>query len=343
MSKPSLKSTGPGLGRRGKAISVSQETLIQAHPLQEDPSLPFVISPAVKDLDLTKWAQTNEKFLNDNLLKHGALLFRGFNVDTLEAFQHFTDTLSKDLLDYVYRSTPRNRVDGKVYTSTHYPADQAIPMHNEMSYTSSWPMKLWFCCLVAAETGGETPLADSRRVYTRLAPAVREKFAEKQVLYVRNYSPGLDLPWQEVFQTDSKNDVETFCNQADIKFEWISDDHLRTKQVCQAVAKHPKTGEMVWFNQAHLFHVTSLPTAVQEMLLSELDEEDLPRNTYYGDGTPIEEEALNAIRDAYKQELVMFPWEVGDVVMVDNMLVAHGRSAYTGSRRIVVAMAEAQS
>ncbi len=131
-------------------------------------------------------------------------------------------------------------------------------------------------------------MADSRRVFERISPATRSRFADKKVMYVRNYGEGIDLPWEEVFQTTDKSAVEEYCRSHNIAFEWKGDNRLKTSQVCQGVATHPVTGEMVWFNQAHLFHVSSLLPSVREVLLREFTEEELPRNTYYGDGSPIE-------------------------------------------------------
>jgi hypothetical protein len=160
-------------------------------------------------------------------------------------------------------------------------------------------------------------------------------------MYVRTYGGGLDLPWQEVFQTTDKHTVEDYCRTAGIDFTWVGDHGLRTSQVCQAVATHPETGEAVWFNQAHLFHVSSLPPTVRDSLLSSYGEENLPRNVYYGDGTRIELSVLDSIREAYRQETTAFPWQEGDVLMLDNMLAAHGRTPFVGARKVVVGMAEA--
>jgi hypothetical protein len=201
-------------------------------------------------------------------------------------------------------------------------------------------MKIAFFCAQPANEGGETPIADSRRVFARLDPRIREQFTRKKVMYARNYGERLDLPWQDVFQTTDKAEVEAYCRRASIDFEWRGSDGLRTRQVCQATATHPRTGEEVWFNQAHLFHTSNLKPEVRHSLLAACREEDLPRNAYFGDGSHIEDSLVDEIRDAYRQETVSFSWERFDIVLLDNMLAAHGRTPFAGQRKILAAMAE---
>lgn len=307
--------------------------------LEGFPHAPVVVSPAAAGLGLAEWAGENRAWLETTLNRAGAVLFRGFGVDDVDDFQRFMLSASGELLPYTYRSSPRTQVKGNVYTSTEYPADQSIPFHTEMSYTRTWPMKIGFLSLIVAATGGETPIADSRRVYDRVPAEIRERFERLGVMYVRNYTPLMDLPWKNVFQTESREEVDEFCRSAGIRAEWIGDDHLRTTHVCQGVATHPATGEKVWMNQAHLFHVSSLDPEMVEILLEDFGEENLPRNTYYGDGSPIAPEELAAVRDAYEAEALVFPWEQGDVLLLDNMLMAHARSPFTGPRKVVVGMA----
>ncbi|NWC69728.1 TauD/TfdA family dioxygenase [Pseudomonas sp. P7758] len=277
--------------------------------------------------------------LDDSLRTAGGVLFRGFNVATPIDFKRFAASFGAPLASYEFGSTPRSKVFAGVYSSTEYPAHQFIPLHNEQAYTRPWPARIWFHCIKASETGGETPICDSRLTYQRMPAEIREAFASRELLYVRNYSGALDLPWQKVFNTEDRAQVERYCQDNNIEWEWKADGDLRTRQRCAAVLQHPETGEWVWFNQAHLFHVSAIEPGVRASLLAAVGEENLPRHVYFGDGSAIPDAMLDTVRAVYDQTAVSFPWEPGDILMLDNRLVAHGRNPYTGDRKVIVAMA----
>lgn len=321
-----------------KPASLREITLSYLRP---GSPLPLVVRPAVKELDLVEWAAANTDFIEYYLLRNGAILFRDFGLSTVDQFQRLIEGVCGPLLDYSYRSTPRSVISGRIYSSTEYPAHQSIPLHNENSYSRSWPMKLSFFSLEVAEQGGETPISDSRKIYDAISPEIRECFVRKGLMYVRNYGTGLDLPWQEVFQTSSRLVVEDYCRKSQMEFEWIEDDQLRTRQRCQVVERHPLTGDMVWFNQAHLFHVSRLPVEVREWLLTAFGENNLPRNVYFADGSPLDSAVLDEIMSVCEEQSIVFPWNAGDVLMLDNMLTAHGRKSFVGKRKVVVGMAQA--
>ncbi|MEW6341979.1 MAG: TauD/TfdA family dioxygenase [Pseudomonadota bacterium] len=270
---------------------------------------------------------------------YGGVLLRGFDALGAAGFDRLVNRFGQPLLTYEFGSTPRSKIEKGVYSSTEYPADQWIDQHNEQSYTLNWPATIWFYCDIDAEQGGATPVADSRRVYERLDPALRRHFADKQVMYVRNYGNGLDLPWEQVFGTDERDKVEQYCRANRIDYEWLDDgEALRTRQVCQSELRHPVTGETVWFNQAHLFHVSNLPPAIREALLEVVDEAYLPRNTFFGDGTPIDAAMLDEIRAVYRDTMLSFDWHAADTLILDNLLMSHGRAPFAGKRRVLVAM-----
>jgi hypothetical protein len=201
-------------------------------------------------------------------------------------------------------------------------------------------MKIWFCCIQPATVRGETPIADMRKVYQRISPQIRERFIEKGWMLVRNFGNGFGLPWQKSFATNDKAILAEYCRNAKIEIEWKDENHLRTYQVRPAITQHPVTSEMVWFNHIVFWHVSSLEPDFRASFLSEYTEKDLPYNTYYGDGSPIETSVIEEIRAAIEQETIVFPWLKGDILMLDNMLAAHGRSPFAGSRKILTAMGE---
>jgi len=270
---------------------------------------------------------------------YGGILFRDFPIDSNEHFELVAKNFAPVLDDYIYRSTPRTKLEGKVYTSTEYPKDRHIPMHNEFSYFSKWPKKILFHCVSEPSSGGETPIADCRKVFKRISNNIVKKFEAHNVMYARNYIKGIDLDWQVVFQTDNRSEVEKYCKENDIIFEWNSNNsELSTKQTCQSTTIHPVTKEKVWFNQAHLFHISSLKKEHQEALIEMLGIKNLTRNSFYGNGEEMSLSYLNEVREAYEKEKMMFSWKKGDILMLDNVLMAHGREPYEGPRKIVVAM-----
>jgi alpha-ketoglutarate-dependent taurine dioxygenase len=336
-AKPALGSLG---SIRRRVVSALGEELIKSGPLLPGGGLPLLVEPAVAGLDLATWAGANRERLAELLSRHGGLLFRGFGVAAPEDLERFITAVSGASLEYRERSSPRTAVAGKIYTSTDYPPSYPIFLHNENSYQSQWPLRIFFCCRRPAENGGQTPLADCRRVLARIDPAVRQRFGRLGWMYVRNFGDGFGLPWQTVFQTDDRGQVEQHCRRNGIEVEWKEGNRLRTRAVRPALARHPRTGETLWFNHATFFHVSTLEPDVVAALLAELAESELPTNTFYGDGSPIEPEVLDQLREAYRRETVSFDWQQGDLLMLDNMLVAHGRAPFTGRREILVGMAE---
>lgn len=337
-----LSASKPSLGKlsaiQPRKVTTGQ-SLVRETLLAPGQEFPLVLEPAAPGVDLLAWARDSRGFIEKHLLQRGAILFRGFGPQSPQNFEEFINVVSGEALEYRERSSPRSAVAGNIYTSTEHPPDQHIFLHNENSYAGTWPLKIFFCCVTAAQQGGETPICDVRRVYNRIAPEISARFEQKGVMYVRNFSDHIGLSWKTVFQTEDRAQVEQYCRNAGYDFEWRNGNRLRTRRVAPAVARHPSTGDRVWFNHAAFFHVSTLEPAVRDALRAQFADEDLPNHTYYGDGSPIEEPALDAVRRAYGEETVKFPWQPGDVMALDNMLAAHGRTPYVGPRKILVGMA----
>lgn len=278
--------------------------------------------------------------LHRSLVDHGALLFRGFDIGGVDGFDRMVRALSGSPLTYTERSSPRHSIKGNVYTSTDYPPEEEITLHNEHSYRASWPLTLYFYCVQPPETLGATPLADTRLLYEAIDPAVREEFLRRRWMLVRNLYEDFGVTWQHVYDTDDRDQVTEYCAQNGIEVEWLADNGLRTRAVRDAAHFRPGSDTPRWFNHITFFHNTTLAKDLRDGLLAMFGEEGLPYNTYYGDGGVIPDDVMDHLREAYAKTKVRFDYHKDDVLVVDNMTSCHGRESFTGPRKVAVAMAD---
>lgn len=308
--------------------------------------MPLMIEPAIdsdfaESRNLGEICLAEKEFLRRSLQRFGALLFRGFDAADENCLERFAREFSaREPLNYSGGASPRSRLKGKVYNSTEYPPNLRLALHNELSYTNEFPRYLFFCCIVAPESGGETSIADSRQILNRIEPEIREIFRRKKVMYVRNLDSqkGSGYSWQDAFETDDKSEVERKCRTLGTEFEWRPNGNLRLSQTRPASVFHPETGEEVWFNQAHGFHPSALDAETYQFFIQQMPEDDFRLNAKFGDGSAIPVRMLDRIRAVLDGETVLFPWRAGDVLILDNLLAAHGRMPFSGARKIILAM-----
>jgi alpha-ketoglutarate-dependent taurine dioxygenase len=313
-----------------------------AVPDNESP-LPCIVSAATAGTTSTSFLTTARDTIRQQLHEYGAVLLRGFEIGGVDGFDQAVRAVSGTPLTYAERSSPRSTIKGQVYTSTDYPPAEEIFLHNENSYQAAWPLTLFFYCISPPDTQGATPLADTRQILRSIDPGVREEFARRGWTVVRNFTEGFGVPWQQAFNTSDRAEVEAYGTRNGVAVEWTGRNGLRTTARRQAVHQHPVTGEAVWFNHLTFFHVTTLAEEDCEALRELFDEADLPTNTYYGDGGRVPDEVMAHLRDCYRAAQRRFDWQRDDILVVDNMLSAHGREPFTGPRKIAVAMAEPSS
>jgi alpha-ketoglutarate-dependent taurine dioxygenase len=275
--------------------------------------------------------------LDELLIREKALVFRGFNV-TRETLDPVLDLLLPNRLAYVHGNSPRSKVGNNVYTSTEYPSALTISMHNELSYAAHWPSRLLFFCEQAAGTGGATPVVDGARWLASLDPAIRDAFAQG-VRYKQNLHDGIGLgkSWQETFETDDRAAVDAYLADADATWQWNAEG-LRIDQVRPATLRHPATGEEVWFSQFDQWHPAGLGDVAAAALARIMDEDELPQSVAFADGRPIPDDYAIHVRDQGLAAAVDVDWRTGDLLLIDNVLVGHGRRPFTGTRRVLVAM-----
>lgn len=335
-----------------------------------DGAAPLLVEPR-SDRDpqtLTQKLLAEREAMNAALTQHGAILFRGFSVNTAEDFEAIAAAIEPELKSEYLGTSPRKGVSGRVFSASELPSYYPIPQHCEMTFVKNPPKKLFFSCLIAAKTGGETPLVDFRKVYAELDPGVRQRFIDGGIRIIRNYdgpSGGgkFDLwklkRWDEMFATTDRAKVEESCRQQGFEYTWYGKEKLRLVSTHRAVENHPSTGEPVWFNHVQVFHLGSAPAEYRRIFqrtkeprilffwqLSKAlvamkklrgSTENLSLHATYADGREIPDSDLEHLRDVIWKNMVVFPWAQGDVVAIDNRSVAHGRLPYRGEREIVVA------
>jgi hypothetical protein len=300
--------------------------------------LPKLIAASQPTSRLQDMAATYGDQLKADLIDNGCILMRGFAVRNMQCFDEFLEIMGFARMPYIYGSSPRMEIESRIFTASEFPADRQIPLHNENAYQRRWPSKLAFCCLVPATTGGETTVADMRNVTEKIGADILAEFAERKVEYVRHYYDFIDVPWRQVFGTQDVAEVGRICGEMGIEFQWLAPDVLRTSQVCQGVATHPQRGDLLYFNQAHLFHVSSVGPIAASIVMRTFGADRLPRHARFGDGTDIDDRKLEQVRQSFESETQLVRWQSGDVLLVDNMQFAHGRLPFKGSRSLAVSL-----
>lgn len=319
--------------------------------------LPLVVEPYDKNITFEKFLgllELHKKFFKQNLLSAGGLLFRGFPINHQDDFTAILKTLELgEFLNYVGGDSPRTKVSEGVYTSTEAPPSIKIPLHNELSFVKYHPKYICFYCVTPSETGGETILGDARKIYNAVRPDVRERFIKNGLKYVSSYyykSQLMDFinqlqrshkSWIQVFETDSREEVEQKCRENEFDLKWSQDDWIQISQQRPAVYSHPSTGENVWFNQAHLYDFNPRLLGWWRYIASKIlysRKHTRLHEIYFSNSAKVPRSDIYHILDVLDANTIAFPWQKGDVLVLDNVLAMHGRATFTGKRRILTAM-----
>lgn len=298
---------------------------------------PLLVTPAGDTAvqALCDYVRTHSGNVSTLLSQHGAILFRGFALRGPDDLATCAKSLGAQAFGYVGGNSPRTAVAADVFTSTEYPASQTISLHNEMSYLPEWPRRLFFYSHLPAESGGQTSLANGRDVLQSLqscAPALVERMRSKRIDYIRNFRKdvGFGKSWQSTYATEDFGEVEQLLHKQGSTWEWLADGTLRVHTVRDALTRHPESGEEVWFNQAEQWH----PSALHPDIRAFCEQNGvLAHDCTHGDGTPFDEGELEQVRTVLQQNKLLFDWRQGDLLMIDNVSMMHGREPFKGQRK----------
>lgn len=318
--------------------------------------IPLVILPTetASKADFLRLLSTHKTALKQKLSKYGGILFRGFPLTNANDFSEAIRHLGLGhFVDYIGGDSPRNKINDGVYTSTEAPPSIKIPLHNELSFVKYYPKNIYFFCETPPKEKGETIIADARKVLTSIDPDVKQRFVEKQLRYVSCYYYKSKVmnwinriqpshkSWIQVFETECKKEVEKKCREHEFEFKWAKNDWIQISQVRPAIMAHPDTGEKVWFNQAHLYDFNPRLLGSWRYVGAKLfycRKHTKLHEIFYGDHSTIARADLYHVLDVLDSQTVAFPWQKGDLLVLDNVLAMHGRATFEGKRRILTAM-----
>jgi alpha-ketoglutarate-dependent taurine dioxygenase len=291
--------------------------------------------------DPEQWAVHHREALRAAVDEHGAVLVRGLGLrDAVQVAAVFRQLAPGGLMADREAFAVRRPYSEGVYSSLTWPANQPMCMHHELSYAEEFPGLLLFACLQAPEAGGVTGVADAHAVLEALPEDLVHRFEEDGWMLARSYNEDVGASYEEAFGVADRAGVEDYCRAHGIEFEWQPDGELRTRQRRPAVVRHPATGQRCWFNQVAFLSEWTIAPEIREYLVDVYGPEGLPFNTRFGTGEPIGEDVVSLVNGVYEEHTLRAPWEAGDLMLVDNVRMAHSREAYDGDREVLVGMAE---
>jgi alpha-ketoglutarate-dependent taurine dioxygenase len=274
--------------------------------------------------------------------EHGALLFHDFGASR-DQFLAFTETLSRDFSTYqggFFRDRQRVGNQDTLLTVTGSQEGFAIPLHGEMYYTARQPGLLWFFCEKPAEQGGETTLCDGEEIFRRLSDRTRQLFLEKRIRYVRRLPDGV---WQEAFGTGDPAEAERLCGEQETSFEIDpATGAVETSRLAWAVVPGRSGQRDTFINNLVSLYMgeLSLKRGTAAETIKGLSGRSFPIVVRMEDGSPVPGAVIKELLALNQRHAVAVPWSAGDIVLVDNTRILHGRLAYSGERNVYVRLGE---
>ena len=345
-----------------KKPSIFEKTFLSEEKL---PIVYRATEGANKD-SIVNWIGKNEKEWQRDLGLYGAILLRGFGLKTALDFEAVALATKDKLGDFYLGTSPRDKLTDYVFTASELPPHYPIMQHAEMSFLDNPPKRLFFFAKQASYYGGETPLTDLRKVYSLIDPAIKKKIEAKGIRYQRKYdgpSSGSRFSlwktkrWDEMFNTTNISEVEKIAKKNRFDLKWEGTDSLTIFNKQSGFRKHPKLGTTAWHNHTQVFHfdtpvievwkifkrqktLRSLGVALLLTVITWFkklgDSSNYAMHVTYGDGEEFTSKEISAICNTFWENLSAFRWENGDVLIIDNYSVSHGRLPFNGDREILV-------
>jgi amino acid adenylation domain-containing protein len=275
-------------------------------------AFPAILYPASVSSDLPSWSATSSAEIRHWLQQSGALLFRGFEAACAGGFPASASALC--------RTKPAAHED---LSAESYQWLQSVSLHSRGAEAAEWPLVLVFQCLLPASELGMIRLVDNRRVLEQCSPSDRELMGRMRVTYIHNMPSGGDGSWESHFRTEDPRQAERQCRERGLDFEWRGRGELCTRATRPLLRRHPVTGEEVLFQR--LFPSDGA-TAGESVL--------------FENGPSAPDDWLRNLKARYDECSVEVRWQQGDTLVIDNMLVSHGRTPLQGPFRLRMMMGD---
>mmetsp|Transcript_24030 Transcript_24030/g.35547 ORF Transcript_24030/g.35547 Transcript_24030/m.35547 type:complete len:455 (+) Transcript_24030:168-1532(+) len=287
----------------------------------------------------TEYFVKNKEKLRAELLKYGAIWFRGFDLmKSVQGHREMYESLGLDpCLDPLHSSGLRKFASERdaLYEEVNKPSLRGhyIGLHCESTAKRTAAYAAFVCFQKATEGGGRFLVADGAAILAELDSDLLQKLYDRQIrISVSNLDIPPSLP--DVVKGGIKNLVDAaVAPKFDMDLEMIYESdgkpgRLQAVETAERpINRHPVTGLPVWFNNAHN-HARKLrdrrPCGVPEVGMTEV---------FYADTMdPLTEEDCAEIKRASEKHITALSMEPGDVLLVDNYRALHGRDVFEGDR-----------
>lgn len=322
---------------------------------------------------LSEWYSNNENFFQESLNEFGGVLFRNFNLQSPEDFDQVFGNFHADMDDaQVYVGTaPRKRIANTRHVSSASEIKRfaTIPTHLELPYTPVPPRRIYFFAQNPnTPPGGQTMLTDFREVWRQFPENVKAKVESLGMSYERwyfNRDKGRKMDvlktksWQDMFDTTDRAVAESLAAKENFTVAWNDNGEIQLTHDAVCIRKHQHTGDEYWSTHFNVLHgpTFAVPFAWSAQIFQSKQSAFMAlishlivtarawlgygygHNMLYGDGSEISLDEAMEIRRTISRQSWIYDHQIGDLVMLDNHRLAHGRTPwFDGDRTVLVAL-----
>ncbi|WKB55887.1 TauD/TfdA family dioxygenase [Eleftheria terrae] len=277
--------------------------------------------------------------IDARLAETGALRLSGLPLRERADFDAFMAALGYAPHSYAGGIAVRARESGMALVASQEDARITMAPHNEMAYLPDVPAKVFFFCEQAAPHGGEVPINDIRDSVRHIPDEVLSEFAERGIRYHRHLpreSTPTQVGWMETYGVPDAAALDALMQAQGLEHRWATRQAVMISQLRPAFRADPDGGAPLWFNQVTELHSSYWRN--HPLFPSDAPEHSYPATTSYGDGEPIDPQLITSLRAALWQTASAVRMAPGDVLVLDNLHIQHGRFAYEGPRRHLVSI-----